>query len=129
MTLFFSIIWRDVLVRDEPRALGAEHLVAVGVIEVPVRVDREVDGAAAELADRRLVLRHHLRKLVVDDQHAVRADRHEDVAADAEQHVEIVGELLRRDRRRSERLVEIVELRAGGRGHASDETNRSTATR
>jgi hypothetical protein len=99
------------LVRDEPSALWPEHLVTVCVIEVPMRVDREIDGAAAELADLSLVLRHHLRELIVDDEHAVRADREEDVAADAEQHVEIRRDLLRRDRRRSQPLVEIVELR------------------
>jgi hypothetical protein len=113
-------------VGDEPSALGAEHLIAVRVIEVPVRVDREVDGPAAELADRRFVLRHHLRELIIDDQHAIRADRRDDVAADAEQHVEALAELLRRDRCRSQRLIEIRELRAGGRRDHESQTNPRT---
>ena len=123
MTLFFVIICRDLL-RDDPRALGAEGLIAVRVVEMPVRVDHEVDLAAAELADPGLVLRHHLRELIVDEQYAVRADRRDDVAAHAEQHVEVVRELLRRDRRGSELLVEVVELRRDRRGRREHETNR-----
>ena len=41
--------------------------------------------------------RHQLGELVVDDQDAVVAYRHRDVAPDAEEHVEAVGELLRLD--------------------------------
>ena len=67
------------------------------MIIVPMRVDREVDVAAAELADRGEIPRHELRELRVDDQHALRADRHGDVAAEPEQHVEIVADLLGAD--------------------------------
>ena len=93
-----------VRLRDDPRARRPEHEVAVGVVVVPMRVDREVDVLAAELADRGEIARHELGKLRVDGQHAVRADRDGDVAAEPEQHVEIVADLLGADLGRRELL-------------------------
>jgi hypothetical protein len=52
-----------------------------------------------------LVLRHHLGELRVDDQRAGVADGQYDVAADAEQHVELVGDLLGPDGGGSQLLI------------------------
>ncbi len=74
------------------------------MVVVPVRVDREVDVLAADRANRRKVARHELRELRVDRQHTVRADRYGDVAAEPEQHVEVVADLLGADLGRRELL-------------------------
>ena len=84
MTLSFSKHRARVRLRDDPRPRRPEHEVAVGVVIVPMRVDREVDVLAAELANRGEIARHELRELRVDGQHAVRADGDGDVAAEPE---------------------------------------------
>ena len=93
-----------VRVRDEHGAVGAEHLVALGMVVVPMRVDREADVAAAELGNRRTVLRHERREPRVDDQDALRTDRSQRVAghltaAGAEQEVQARRKLLNGDAR------------------------------
>ena len=87
-----------------------------------MRVDREVDVAAAELADRGEVARHELGKLRVDGQHAVGADGDGDVAAEPEQHVEVVADLLGADLGRRQLLGRDLRerRRAEQRGRKTD---------
>ena len=83
MTLSFSSIAREFACATIHVPVGRDE-VAVGVVVVPMRVDREVDVLTAELADRGEVARDELGELRVDGQYAVRADGDGDVAAQPE---------------------------------------------
>ena len=114
-----------VLVGDDLRAGRAEGEVPLRVVEVPVRIDRVVDGSAPDRLDGGVHLRDHLGELVVHDEHAVFPDGDADVAADPEQHVEVVRDLLRPDLRRLEvpaepgqQLVERHDVVGRGDGQA-----------
>ena len=86
------------------RSVGTEHLVALGMVVVPMRVDREADVTAPELGNRRTVLRHERWEPRIDDQDALRTDRSQRVAghltaAGAEQQVQARRKLLGSDGR------------------------------
>ena len=51
------------------------------MVEVPMGVDDEIHRAAAKLGNLGFNLGHELRKLIIDDQHAIFADADGDVAA------------------------------------------------
>ena len=86
---------RRVGVGDDARAGGAESEIAVGVVEVPMRVDGEVHALAADAGDGVAHFGNHLREHVVHDEHALLAHGRGDVAAQAEQHVKPLADLLR----------------------------------
>ena len=78
----------DVAAGDRAAGL-ADVLVAADVIGVDVRVDDVADRSARQRADRRQNLVRQRRVLRVDDEHAVLADLDGDVAAGADQHVDV----------------------------------------
>ena len=69
--------------------LRGERRVAADVIGMDVRVDDEADRPVRQLADLGEQLRRRRRKTGVDDEDAVVADLHGDVAAGAGQHVDV----------------------------------------
>jgi len=64
------------------------------MIEVPVRVQHELDRFGAELSDRGLDLGRERGELVIDHEHGVLADRNAEVPAGAGHHIYRVRELL-----------------------------------
>ena len=76
-----------------PAACGAAGLadrdVAAGVIGMKVRVDDVPNRLVGQLLDRREQLLAHLRGAGIDDEHALVTDLDRDVAAGAEQHVDV----------------------------------------
>ena len=75
--------------RHDRRAQLSKVAVVVGVVEVPVRVDERLDRRFAQRIERLLQLvpgRLHER---VDDDLAVRAVRHDDVAAGPGEHRQV----------------------------------------
>src|SRR5690606_35240648 len=95
--------------------------VAAGVIAVMMRVDDVADRLVGELPDRGEDLVGERSELRVDDQHAVVADLHGNVAAGPDEHVDIVAHLKRPDLDGVEVLLRADRLRgreqdAGQRG-------------
>ena len=107
-----------VLLRDDPGSGRAQRQVAVGVVEMPVRVDGEIDATATELGDGRLDLGHQFREHVIDDQDALLPHRHRNVAASAEQDIEPFVHLLGGDLHRVEVPAEVREQGLAGQGLA-----------
>ena len=110
--------------RDDAHALGPEQLVAVGMVEMPVRVDDDVDVAAADLTDGGLVLRRDLRELIVDQQHPFVTDACEDIAGNhafpfPEQDIQPTADVLCHD----PRIGEILRLHGGRRAAPEDSRN------
>jgi hypothetical protein len=68
-----------VRMRDDQR-VGAEHLVAFGMVVVPMRVDDVRDGATAQALDRLAIFRHVLRITRVDDERTAGTEQHQNVA-------------------------------------------------
>src|SRR5256885_16568159 len=99
-----------VLVRDEHHAALREILVTAGVVAVPVRIEQEPDRGA-ERGHGRLDLVRQRGELIVNDDHAVAADRHADVAAGPHQHVHALGRL-----HRAELHGVVIHLGGGDRG-------------
>src|SRR5438105_1487219 len=79
-------------------------------LEVPVRVQHELDRFGGELGDRGQDFGRERRELVVDHEHGVLADRNAEVPAFAGHHVYGVGELLGLDLD----LGEVLLGRCGG---------------
>ena len=92
-----------VRLRNDPAAFLAQSQIAVGMIEMPVGVDHEIDVVAADFLQRGLDLRHQHWRLVINDQRAVLADRHRNIATQPEQDIKAVGDFLGLDFR----LVEV----------------------
>ena len=67
------------------------------MIKMPVRIDRKINGATTQFSNGGIDAIHHLRKLIVHDQHTILADRYGNIATDAEQHVKTVCHLLGHD--------------------------------
>ena len=64
------------------------------MIEVPMGVDGVINTLATDFTNRRFDLLHHLRKLIIHDQHAVAADGNADVATDAKKYIQTVSHFL-----------------------------------
>ena len=70
--------------RYEPRTLRAQCKVSFCVIKMPVGGHRKVDIRTAEFANGFDYLGDHAFKLIVDDEGAVIAKAHDDIAANSE---------------------------------------------
>ena len=82
---------------------------AAGVVEMPVGVEQKAHRLVRNRLDRGQYARRQRRKLVVDQEHAVLADRYTDVAAFAFEHVDVLRQLGGLDLH----LVEAVRLGSG----------------
>jgi len=113
-------------VGDNPGPGWPQYTIPLGVIEMPMCIDRKINVLASDLRERGFDLWHQLRKLVIHDERAALADRHADVAAESEEHVEPVGELLGFDFSRreipAEAFEKFVATRSGllGRGRRGE---------
>ena len=67
------------------------------MIEMPVRIDRKINGATTQFSNRGIDAIHHLRKLIVYNQHTILTNRYGNIATDTEQHVKAIGHLLGHD--------------------------------
>ena len=92
-------MFAGVLLGDDLRPGGVQPFVAIGMIEVPVRVDEMGDGIGAESGKSFSDLRARHADAGIDKHLAVRARQHGDVAAGAFEHADIVSELVRVDGR------------------------------
>ena len=88
-----------VLVSDDLCAGRMQPLVAVGMVEMPVRVDEVRDGIGAEVGKRLGDLRARYADAGVDEHFAVRTGQDGDVSAGAFEHADIVSQLVRDDGR------------------------------
>jgi hypothetical protein len=121
-----------VLMGDDPGAGRVQPFVAVGVIEMPVGVDQVRDRLAAERLQRLGELRTRHTDAAVDQDLAVGARQHGDVAARSFEHADIVAQPVGHDRRRcgavldqaheaarfGKRLSRRQPSRCGGKGAA-----------
>lgn len=73
----------------------AEVFVTAGVISVEMCVDQEPDRLVADCRDRGRDTVGEWRELIVDHEHAVLTREHTDIAALANQHVDLSGDMLR----------------------------------
>ena len=99
------------------RAAGlADVLVPAGVIGMHVRVDDVANRAGRQRANGRKNLVREWRVLRIDDEHAVLPDLHRDVAARADEHVDVA---LRRQQLDLDGVVEAFWGVCAGRAHGA----------
>ena len=82
-------------------APSVQPLVAVGVVEVPVRVDQMPDRLGTEACQRLGDLRPRAGNAGVDEELAVRAGEDRDVAARTHQHTDPAAQAMHGDLRRA----------------------------
>jgi hypothetical protein len=88
-----------VILRDDPGAGRMQPRIAVGMIEMPMRVDEVGNGLVAERGERFGYPRPGNADAGVDHHLAVGAGQHRDVAAGSLQRADVVAQLVGRDRR------------------------------
>ena len=81
----------SITVCDNRCSLGAQRVIAFGMIEVPMGVDGVINAVATDFTNRCFDLFHHLRKLIVYDQHTVTADGNAYVSAHTKEDVQAVS--------------------------------------
>src|SRR6202166_4739857 len=89
-----------ILLGDDLGAGRMQPFVAVGMIEVPVRVDEMRDRIGAEISKRLGDLRTRYADAGIDKHFSVRARQDGDVSAGALEYADIVSQLVRNDGRR-----------------------------
>jgi hypothetical protein len=88
-----------VLLRDDLRTDRIQPFVAVGVIEMPVRVDQVRDRVAADIGQGLGDLRARYTNAGIDKNFTVGAGQHGNVAAGALEYADIISQLMRHDGR------------------------------
>jgi hypothetical protein len=90
-------VWPGQRVRHHDGALRGKHLVAVGVVEVPVRVEHDPRRSRVERGQGRLDLLAGRNHPVIDEEDTVLAHTDADVSTGAGQHEDAVDDLRRPD--------------------------------
>ncbi len=90
-----------VFVGQDGGASGVQRRIVVGMVEVPVRIDYEFHRSIAQAVERRFQLGPSGRKESIYHELAVRSVQHHHVSAGTAEQSEIVGKLLRLNRRGS----------------------------
>src|SRR5882762_6516964 len=92
-------MFAGVRLRDDLRACRMQPVIAVGMVEVPMRVDEMGNGIGAETVKRLGELRSRYTDTGIDQHLPVGSSEDGNIAAGAFEHADIVSQLVRDDGR------------------------------